>query len=182
MRWLGLSSFVVLSACGASKFQSQMLADGSYAFQCELAMDECVRRAQGQCKNQRFRILEGTSETRLRDAPPFERASHTSRLRLMCTDDGESALLELDSESADKPQLAAGCATGQTRVCVGPGACRGGQACLPDGSGFGNCDCAGPSPSITPKPFSTSSSPAAAPASPAKAPPSDPSAPADPAP
>lgn len=148
MRWLGLSSFVLLTACGASEFQSQKLADGSYAFKCELAMDECVRRAQEQCKNQRFRILEGTSETRLRDAPPFERAYHTSRLHLKCTDDGANVLLSVGSDSAEKPKSSPSCATGETRTCVGPGACKGGQACLPDGSGFGSCDCGSASPPL----------------------------------
>jgi hypothetical protein len=33
------------------------------------------------------------------------------------------------------------CVPGETRECVGAGACRGGHACLPDGSGFSACDC-----------------------------------------
>lgn len=33
------------------------------------------------------------------------------------------------------------CNTGDTRTCVGPGGCMGGQACLADGTGFGACDC-----------------------------------------
>jgi hypothetical protein len=35
------------------------------------------------------------------------------------------------------------CVKGVTQACVGPGGCSGGQACLPDGSGFGPCDCGG---------------------------------------
>jgi len=34
-----------------------------------------------------------------------------------------------------------GCVSGSTQECFGPGACRGGQACLPDGSGYEPCDC-----------------------------------------
>lgn len=33
------------------------------------------------------------------------------------------------------------CVPGTTQACVGPAACSGGQSCLPDGSGFGSCDC-----------------------------------------
>lgn len=33
------------------------------------------------------------------------------------------------------------CVPGVTQACLGPGACSGAQACLPDGSGFGSCDC-----------------------------------------
>jgi alpha-tubulin suppressor-like RCC1 family protein len=33
------------------------------------------------------------------------------------------------------------CTRGDTRTCVGPGGCRGAQACLRDGSGWDACDC-----------------------------------------
>jgi hypothetical protein len=39
------------------------------------------------------------------------------------------------------------CIPGATQACVGLGACAGGQACLPDGAGFGPCDCGPPGPS-----------------------------------
>jgi len=35
----------------------------------------------------------------------------------------------------------AACLPGETRECVGSAACKGGQACLQDRSGFGPCDC-----------------------------------------
>lgn len=36
------------------------------------------------------------------------------------------------------------CASGETRACVGPGACEGGQACEADGQGWTPCDCGEP--------------------------------------
>lgn len=33
------------------------------------------------------------------------------------------------------------CIPNETRICYGPGACEGGQACEADGSGWGPCDC-----------------------------------------
>jgi len=36
------------------------------------------------------------------------------------------------------------CVAGSTQLCVGAGACTGGQACLDDGSGWGACVCAPP--------------------------------------
>jgi hypothetical protein len=176
MRWLTLSTFVLLVACGAAEFQSQKLADGSYTFKCELSMDECIRRAQDSCKNQRYRILEGTSETRLRDAPPFERAYHTSRLHLACTDDGANVLLSVDSQKSAAPKGERSCAIGETRACIGAGACKGGQTCLADGSGFGSCDCG---PAAAPP----ASEPATNPPAPGSTPPASPSdAPVTPAP
>jgi hypothetical protein len=151
---LVVGSGLLLVACGASDVQSKRLKDGSWAFTCELPMDECVRRVQTNCPNQRFRILEGTSETRIRDVPPFEQSYHTSRLHLTCTNDGATVLLSLDGAKPAESQrpAAATCTRGQTRECVGPGACKGGQACLPDGTGFGACDCGPVTPSPAPLP------------------------------
>jgi hypothetical protein len=53
------------------------------------------------------------------------------------------------------------CVPGATQTCVGPGACRGGQSCLSDGSGFSVCDCGGgraAAPSSADAPSSPSSS------------------------
>lgn len=172
MRSLPLGCLWLLTACGPAQFQQEKLNDGSIKVTCELSMDECVRRAQDLCTNQRYRIIDGASETRLRDAPPFERAYHTSRLHFECTDDGGKALISLDSKPAPptetKPPAARSCATGETRVCVGAAACKGGQACLADGSGFGPCDC-GPETPVAPSP------------TPAAAPPIDTMTPATPA-
>lgn len=40
---------------------------------------------------------------------------------------------------SDKPPLL--CVPGETRSCVGPSGCKGGQACKADGSGYDPCDC-----------------------------------------
>src|SRR5688500_13917847 len=90
-----LLGLLALASCGASEVQSQKLKDGSWKFKCELTMDECIRRVQSNCKHQRFRILEGTSETRLRDAPPYEKAYHTSHVHLVCTDLGSDVLVDV---------------------------------------------------------------------------------------
>lgn len=166
MRSLLLASLCLLTACGPAQFQQEKLKDGSFKVTCELSMDECVRRAGDLCRNERYRILEGTSETRLRDAPPFERAYHTSRLHLACTNDGADVLLSLDKPAnADKPATDAAkatapvCTAGETRTCVGAGACQGGQACLADGKGFGPCDC-GPAAAVAPAPSDAAAPPA----------------------
>jgi len=150
---LGVIGFI---GCAGPEFKQQRLQDGSLQVECGLAMDECVRRAQDLCNNQRFRILDGTSETRVSDAPPFERASRTSRLHLKCTNDGAEPLLSLDRPAAVSaaPPATPVCTTGETRACVGPGACQGGQSCLPDRKGFSACDC-GPAPARAPVPSET---------------------------
>ncbi len=150
MRWSNLGSLLLLTACGASEIEQQRLKDGSFNVTCQLSMDECLRRVQDQCKNQRYRIMEGTSETRLRDAPPFERAYHTSRVHFACNDDGANVLLSVDDKGSVASKPSAACSPGQTRECVGPGACKGGQACTGDGKGFGSCDCGPVAPLVPP--------------------------------
>jgi hypothetical protein len=149
MRWLALGSVCLLFACGVPEVQQQQLKDGSWQFTCQLPMAQCVNAARDACRLERYRILEGNSETRLRDAPPFERAYHTSTLHFACTDDGGNPLLDFGnkpepqaSEPARAPS-AASCIKGDTRACVGPAGCTGGQSCLADGSGYGACDCGG---------------------------------------
>jgi hypothetical protein len=177
MRWfclVGVAS--VLAACATPEVQSQRLKDGSWSFTCQLPMDECVRRVQDNCRVQRYRILDGSSETKLRDVPPFEKAYHTTRLHLVCTDYGDEPLLSLDSkkDGIAKPAAPAPaskvCTSGETRACVGPGACKGGQACSPDGRGFGACDCGPP----TPSPPGVESAPPTAPAETSSPPPPSP--------
>ena len=178
MRWFVLTGLALLTACGAAEFQSQKRGDGSYRIQCELPMDECIRRARSTCQHQRYRILEGTSETRLRDAPPFEQAYHTSRLHLKCTD-GDDFLLAIDSKNNQNaaPSPSKVCSAGETRVCVGAGACKGGQACLPDGTSFGSCECAPEAPATDTAPVTQPVSPSDAPAAAGDMVPPSPSAP-----
>jgi hypothetical protein len=42
------------------------------------------------------------------------------------------------------------CVPGITQECLGPAACRGAQACLPDGNGYGPCDCGKASTPVQP--------------------------------
>ncbi len=46
-----------------------------------------------------------------------------------------------DSCGTDDAAPSAPCMKGDTRECVGLGACQGGQVCLEDGSGYGECKC-----------------------------------------
>lgn len=55
--------------------------------------------------------------------------------------DRQEKYQEVDSWHEPTSELPPLCTPGETRECVGPGACRGGQSCLMDGSGFSACDC-----------------------------------------
>jgi hypothetical protein len=51
------------------------------------------------------------------------------------------------------------CVPGVTQLCLGPAACRGAQACLADGKGFGTCDCGDGSITLPVAPGSAFSAP-----------------------
>jgi hypothetical protein len=136
--WVG--GLLLVAACVARSVELKHTQGGSWELICGLPMDGCVREIENTCKDKRYRILRGMSETRLRDAPPYSTEYRTSRLEFVCSDDGGQMLTAPSSESVWR-SAAHACASGDTRSCVGPGACAGGQVCRPDGTGFAPCDC-----------------------------------------
>jgi hypothetical protein len=134
-RWtVGL---VLLGACRPGAFEQQRLSDGSWQLTCRASMDACVREIEKTCRDKRYRIVGGSSELRLRDAPPYETEYPTSRIGFVCN--GAEAPPPGAPDASDRPNRM--CGPGDTRACVGTAACNGGQTCKPDGTGFGPCDC-----------------------------------------
>jgi hypothetical protein len=142
--WIGALSLV--AACAARSVDLKHTTGGSWEITCALPMDACVREIENTCKDKRYRILRGMSETRLRDAPPYSTEYRTSRIEFVCSDDGGQMISAPSSESVWNSATRV-CSAGDTRACIGAGACAGGQSCRPDGTGFGPCDCAGSKPS-----------------------------------
>jgi hypothetical protein len=137
---LALGGLLLLSRCAARSVELKHTTSGTWELVCGQAMDLCVREIENVCKEKRYRILRGMSETRLRDAPPYSTEYRTSRLEFVCSDDGGQMITAPSSESVWQSATRV-CASGDTRACVGPGGCPGGQTCRPDGTGFGPCDC-----------------------------------------
>jgi hypothetical protein len=145
MRWRWIVGLVLLGACRAGAFEQQRLADGSWQLTCRAPMDACVREIEKTCRDKRYRIVGGSSELRLRDAPPYETEYPTSRIGFVCS--GVEAPVVGAPAAPDASDLVSRmCGPGDTRICVGAGACSGGQTCKPDGSGFGPCDCGSTAP------------------------------------
>jgi hypothetical protein len=105
-------------------------------------MDECVRQVEQICIDKRYRILSGQSKIKLVDVTPGTREYPRSELVVRCGSGPEGDIAS-DRNVAPlqpaSPKLS--CIAGATQACVGPGGCSGGQACRPDGLGFGSCDC-----------------------------------------
>jgi hypothetical protein len=137
-RTAAIGGSLLLLACVSSGVERQQLADGSWQLTCQLSMDRCVQEVEKTCRDKRYAIIQGSSDTRLRDAPPFATEYHTSRLQFVCGDKAAQPPGAAGGATAAPKRI---CGAGDTRSCVGAGACAGGQTCLPDGSGYGRCDC-----------------------------------------
>jgi hypothetical protein len=138
---------LALACCTSSAVERQQLADGSWKLTCALAMDECARQADKLCMDQRYRIVRGESRHGVRGAGPSQVEYRISELTVTCglhddhasTPAGAGAPLVRSADAANPVTPA--CVPGATQACVGPGGCRGGQACAADGLIFGPCDC-----------------------------------------
>lgn len=142
------------------------LPDGTLHVQCETSsLPECLVRAEEACQGTRYKVLAAVdrhdyrgdpstmSESESRSAEAIVRCGHRGR---SLTSDEETKMPPLAGSCPQTPAApatpatpavapAAVCVPGATQECVGPGACRGAQSCLPDRSGFSTCDC-GPTP------------------------------------
>jgi len=153
-------------------------------------MKLCVSRADKVCGDDGYTILSGSTNKHLLggSSSSYREMAERAELVVRCGPPEEPKAEEVKyvplpprtDEPASPPRSAA-CVPGATQVCVGPGACQGGQVCAVDGSGFGPCDCgpaAAPAPSSSTAPSSTAPSSAppgsVPPSTPAKAPASAP--------
>ncbi|MGC4064384.1 MAG: hypothetical protein QM784_07020 [Polyangiaceae bacterium] len=141
-------------------------ADGSYAIDCT-DKKACLDRADRTCGEEGYIVVGRRSNKKRYGAPGNEIFIGKDELYIRCNRDrpadapdphtgdwslrrdGEGSPSPIQSSpsaspSAAPPVLRGVCRPGETQRCVGPAACEGGQACLPDGSGFGICDCGDP--------------------------------------
>jgi hypothetical protein len=143
--------------------------DGEYyRITCEAGIGVCRDKAREVCASG-FEVLEtaGTpiQTPRITTAPGprttgprYERAKWMGQMVVECirgdrvTQAAPSSPMGTNVEdSAASPGPNQLCIPGVTVECLGPGACRGAQACLPDGRGYGPCDCGEGASSRAPK-------------------------------
>lgn len=171
-----LIATLFLAACSSTAASSGVrLADGSWHLTCKSSLAACVQKADDVCKGQSYEILRGRHERKMLGHELGESQVEVERSEIVvrCAGKGErlpepSPPPRVEVRPAAPPGAghamkapavrpaaptspAPVCVKGTTQACVGPGACTGGQVCLPDGSGYGPCDC-GPTPEPTPAP------------------------------
>lgn len=145
-------------ACARPTFERQRLADGSFQFKCEDRLAACLSYVDEICKGGPFVVDGGWDEPRMSGVDQNRVESHRSQVRVRCihpralanppfqTVRATSAAHAAPDQSKPAPPSTAAaparvCVPGASQACVGPAGCTGGQACLPNGSGFGPCDC-----------------------------------------
>jgi hypothetical protein len=139
-----LTSLAALS-CAAPAFTSHRQDDGAYRLECKLPLPECLSHVDDICRGSPYDVVSAHDHRRPVDIAVgnVQSQSWASDAVVRCTT--TPALFNFSAPPPPAPppppKPAPSCVPGATQACVGPGACTGGQACLPDGSGFGPCNC-----------------------------------------
>ncbi len=160
--WLVLSLSWLSTACHSATAPAVKQPDGSWQLKCGNSLDVCVQRANDICDNRGYVVLGGAYKRQLLGAElgVSQVEVREAELSIACADRrgdlpkvlttntlvAASPVAPPPAASNASPAPAAkapamSCTPGTTQKCVGAGACAGGQACLPDGSGFAPCDC-----------------------------------------
>lgn len=174
--WSAALLVLLVSACSRNahsvRLQAASPSDEIYRISCERDIQACRDEASDVCAG-RYEVLESTgapvepqrvsSEPGPRTTGPrYQRPKWIGTLVVACGGGASSGLASVDEPAAPSPVLAPAaapspapgrlCIPGVTQECLGPAACRGAQACLPDGDGYGPCDCGPPSHSVASEP------------------------------
>jgi len=156
--WLVL----VVGACHSASVPEVRQPDGSWHLTCGSALEHCVERANELCGGRGYVVLGGTNKRSLYGAADgvSQVENREADLTVACADHhnelpkvlvtnvvapGSTPVPPVVMAAPAAPAKTSVCTPGATQQCVGAGACAGGQACLPDGSGFSACDCGGAS-------------------------------------
>lgn len=159
---IAILSLLLFSGC--SGVQVKQRADGTYTLECS-SRKACLDRAERTCGQEGYTIVGGQSNKKLYGVPGNAKLVGKDEIYVRCnkdrpadTPDPAVGSWRLEKPEGDaqpatsapspgaegvsvKTPAAPVCRPGETQRCVGAGACEGGQACLPDGGGFGPCDC-----------------------------------------
>jgi hypothetical protein len=153
---------VALGGCASSAPPPPREADGSYHFECQGPLAECLLRAEKVCKSHGGYVVasardvhemlghdQGQSQVEVRksEAVVFCGNSDPSYTRPL-VETRQEPVRSLQTEQADAhvdPATARrACVPGATQACIGPAGCKGGQSCAADGSRFEPCNCGVP--------------------------------------
>jgi len=168
LSWAGLLlSCGALLACSREARAVRLPSDPGtdvYRITCRSAIEPCREKARALCHGE-YEVLENAgapiTPPRVSSAPGprstgsrYQRPDWVGEIVVACGAPARAASepVPVDGEArAAAPGAVAAlapdqlCIPGVTQLCLGSAACRGAQACLSDGRGYGPCDCGTPS-------------------------------------
>ncbi|HET6280880.1 MAG TPA: hypothetical protein VFH73_07940 [Polyangia bacterium] len=136
-----------LSCVPTPAFTSRRLEDGTYQLRCRTELSLCLSRVDEVCRGKSYDVVSANDRRRPIDVTigSYQRETRSSEAIIRCTLTDPTLVQGAGEPASALPSTPARtCIPGATQACVGPAACAGGQACLPDGSGFGPCNCGPP--------------------------------------
>jgi hypothetical protein len=151
---LGLALIALTAAawsCSPFTGALQPQGDGTYRLECKDLLSRCLRQVEERCSNYGYDILSASQQINRYGPEQLQTETFGSHAVVKCR--GANALIgSSDDDSKEDPTAtgegktsadssATACVPGASQACVGVGGCSGGQACLPDGSAYGPCDC-----------------------------------------
>jgi hypothetical protein len=160
-----VSVFVGALAAGAAGCAHAVVVekrdDGTVRLRCATALPACLDAgARTACQGTHYVVLRAVDELNVRGSVTTSLEDRSSGAIIQCGPEhtwgalgkpledldkvvapSPAAAAAASSSAAGAPAASSACMPGTTRVCVGPAACQGGQACLPSGAAFGPCDC-----------------------------------------
>lgn len=170
--WLVALAISLLSfGCSANqRVQTQHNPDGTIRLTCTAPLQSCLAHADAACGGSSYSVISardqrehfgaetGTSRVELRssdavircNAPPDEPVHQAAQSAV--SPPPAPVVPKSPATFPNRPV----CVPGSTQSCVGPGACKGGQACLPDATGYSPCDCGLPNAPDPASPRTTS--------------------------
>ena len=165
--------------CARSGVEIQRTPEGLNDITCPgIPLAKCLDNVETVCKGSSYEILYARDEQNTYGVDQTYVEKHTSRAQVHClglheqprTDGVVLAASASGAPGASAAPTGSGsavggvgtaphgveaaphaCVPGATQACVGVAACAGGQACLPDGSGYGPCDCGAPASAASPR-------------------------------
>jgi hypothetical protein len=159
-----LAATVAATSLGCSKppVVPERLADGRFSFKCDSELWVCLSHVKELCRGGPYAVDGAWDQATNVGVDQTRVETHRSQAIVRCLHRGQDPRRLFARPDDPKPvehgpvgtpakaasvattttvTTARPCVPGTTQACVGPAACAGGQACLPDGSGFGQCDC-----------------------------------------
>jgi len=156
-----LVTLLLVAGCSSAPPKPAQQPDGSYRLECQGPLSECLRRAEQLCKSHGGYVVasardvhellgheQGQSQVEVQKSdalvycgnadPSFHRPiveTHQEPVRSLADD---KATVQAS------PASSRACVPGATQACIGPGGCKGGQACSGDGARFEPCNCGVP--------------------------------------